>query len=426
MRKLAVWLLAIGIPTLLGLWLISDEETRERGLIGFSFLSWITLGLIGYFIPVFLSYYRVSFRHKVHCAFYAYFAIVGFCTVVAFILGYAPAPREQLISLAQLVIWSTTFVTIYFLVKSISEYRRAMHLIDIAGFAIGLSVLAAYVSSIYFGYRFGEFINPDNEGLVRAFGPFGDQVGFALGYFALRTIVQGRLALMVFYGVAILLTGTVGAYISFIVGILWLLFRGTRLANVRLRLRRRFLVLTCVSVIAMAGFLFTQMGETAKSRIQTSMQGAGSVQQRLTSMSLGMRVFVDNPLGVGYLGFNSIGKKYGFAAAFGDTKTNATYTTNNQILQAAVDGGVPAVCALVVFLCLLYRVIRAAAHRAEEAISADLIAGLAWLFGLAIGNQSAVWLLPTSITSLVFFLVFGVLLRVAGWSLTAAHQMPKG
>jgi O-antigen ligase len=142
------------------------------------------------------------------------------------------------------------------------------------------------------------------------------------------------------------------------------------------------------------------------------------VTQRWLTASIALRVFVDNIFtGVGFTGFRYIALDYGavemMSKELGSFAPNFIATAGNQYLQVATDGGI---IALVIFIWMLV-VFGLNLRRAELCTfgeqRASFAAGYLWLLSLAIGNQSAAWMLPGSLISYFLWILLG--LSIGDW-----------
>lgn len=394
--------LILGVPTLLAYWLLTLDAKVNVLLLGIP---------AGAALFTLIPNIPESLHHREQRLLLFYFALVGIFTLLGGLRSGFSVAREDVIALATLAIWASPFFSVYFLVDTPRAYGWAVRLLDIAGGGIALSVLIGFIAPRYLGFQFGEF---NSDGVqVRAFGPFGDQVGFPLVYFAMRSVFRGKIVMLALFCSAILLTGTRGAIISLSVGMGAAILLGASMGKKKGDARNRFVLVFLWAAVFSVGFLLSDFGATTLTRMQSVGRGESSLQQRFGSMKLGVQVLVDNPIGgVGYLGFRRLGAEYSFHQRFaGDVGGNATYTAQNQYLQSALDGGLIALVLWIAFLLCLFRKLRAALSWVDPARQIDLRAGLAWLVAMAVGNQAAVWFLSHNITTYMFVVLFAVLLR---------------
>jgi O-antigen ligase len=246
---------------------------------------------------------------------------------------------------------------------------------------------------------------------IRAFGFFGDQVGFVLGYFLLRCFIYKKWFILLVYAIAILLTGTRGAVISVSFGILLAVFQSVSDKNSRNRLLGSIASIIILTSIIATILLSTAYGQNAVDRFVNIFQGEDVLYQRRVAIQLGLQIYSDNPiLGVGYLGFNRLSQTYNFGQNFAvDSDINrGTFTTQNQYVQAATDAGTFGLIALIIFLYYLLREIKRQQYKVSPKYSRDMIVAFSWAGAMIFGNQAAVWILPTNITGYLFFLIMGL------------------
>jgi hypothetical protein len=141
------------------------------------------------------------------------------------------------------------------------------------------------------------------------------------------------------------------------------------------------------------------------------------INQRLFTISLAFRVFLDNPLlGVGFTGFKYIALDYGAieeaVEKLGGFVPNYIATASNQFLQVATDGGVIGLGAFIWIIFVISRSLRQAMENAPINQRPIFAAGYLWLWSLVIGNQTAAWILPGSLISYLLWLLLGLTISV--------------
>lgn len=383
-----------------------------------TFVEWKLASLIVYpllltfLLSVALNYNRV-FKNVIHVLFYVFFAILVLSSVFAKTIF--TTINIQFGSLYLCFIWFSVFISIYYIVRTKREYKFSAVLMDIIGLLILTSVLLSYIGPKYLGFSFGEISYSDNG--IRAFGPFGDQVGFALGYFVLRSFVRGRWISVVFYVIAILSTGTRGAILSVALGVLWLIIQMIVRRQEYYRIQFRVILISLLVLASSISFLYSSYGENTLVRLGEALQNQDSLYQRKIAIQLGVAIYFDNPvLGVGYLGFNRLGEAYNFNryTAIGGDAQRGLFTAQNQFVQTATDAGTLGLFFLLLLLWMLFRELKRGYLRVEKVYEPDLIAATAWLIALVLGNQAAVWILPATITGYIFALVMGLSLALIG------------
>jgi O-antigen ligase len=134
--------------------------------------------------------------------------------------------------------------------------------------------------------------------------------------------------------------------------------------------------------------------------------------QRFSTVTLAVQVFMDNfLLGVGFSGFRFAAIDYGAENLF---FRNLSYSplfvasTGNQYLQVATDAGVVGLAAFLWMMRDFLRTLKRAEARVVGPLQEQTKAGYLWLLSLAIGNQSAAWLLPGSLISYLVWVSLGL------------------
>lgn len=367
-------------------------------------------------------------RRRAHALFYLLFAVLLVATLLVWPRAGFTQFYEQVKSLALCFIWSSPFFVLYFLISDRPELRFAYRALAITGLIVSLSVLADYVMWTRFGISFGEIV--DSQGQLRAFGPLGDQVGFVIILFALRALQRRDWVALAFHTTAIVLTGTRGALLALVVGVLWLLVVVPFSEPARSGQRIRTIVSTLVlSVVLVVSLLSTPLGESTYNRLFEGDALQSGLLQRAGAMQLGVKIFGDNPLiGVGYLGFNSLSDEYGFWKYFkpGADVERSAYTANNQLIQTATDAGIFGTLAFLALFATIVRNCRRARMQASGEDRHELVSIESWLAAILIGNQAAVWLLPSAATGYFVFVAAAISERVAFFQAQRAVATREG
>jgi len=346
------------------------------------------------------------FARRALLAYHALFGLLLLTSVPTLLRDGAWAMYVQVETLTICYLWSSAFVLAFVFLRTREDVAAALVTLRHVGTAVTLSVYVALGVWLASGIAFGEVV--DAYGQFRVFGPLGDQVGFVIVLFALWALLCGRWIQLTFHGGAIMLTSTRGAIVALVVGALWLLVSppGGRRANRRFRVMQTLAFATIV-VVSLLRLPF--MG-TAYSRIvEGDSGGSETFSDRIGAVQLGLMVVRDNPVfGVGYGGFRDHVDPFAVGRYFAENVDvdRGLFTTTNQYVQTAADGGVLALACLLCFASLVMRNSR----RAAAAERGDVRDGLAAIHGYAvailIGNQSAVWLLPHAANG--FFLLAAV------------------
>jgi O-antigen ligase len=395
--------LIVGVPVLFAAYTLAERE-QSKLLIFPVFLLFVLIAVLNL---------KKSINYSVHRFYYLFFLVLLLATIFALTQRDRGTLYSQFASLVMCFMWSSVFISIYFLVKTPKQYRFAARLVDKMGVVIALSVFMSYIGPNYLGFSFGEFIHDATD--IRGFGPFGDQVGYTLGYFALRSLVHKKWFSVALHSSAILFTGTRGAVVSVTIGVFWLIIQGLNKRHDHPKYRYRIILMSIWAMAAALIFLSTPYGETTLNRFADIQMNYGSLYHRMRAIMLGLQVYLDNPLtGVGYLGFNQLAYAYGFGRYFTTESTleRGTYTAQNQYVQTATDAGTLGLLLLLLLLWSLHRELQRGRSSAALPFKSELLSFSAWLIALAIGNQAAVWILPSAITGYFFFLLAGLSLSL--------------
>jgi hypothetical protein len=235
---------------------------------------------------------------------------------------------------------------------------------------------------------------------VRYFGPIGDQVGFLLPLFIFRELIGRRFLPASFIGVALLATGTRGALITLGVGLGAFVLRRRRGGA-----RSRELLLLVAFGGALAAAFLLDLGSMLSRVLSPRELGLGW-DHRSSCFELGLRMFLDNPvIGLGFTGFVTTLPRY-YAPAF----VQATF---NQSLRVATDAGAIGLGIFVWMVCSMVMLLARAHGRTTGALAEMFQAAHLWLLGLALGNQTAAWLVPGSTIGYVVWLLIGMAAVVA-------------
>lgn len=343
---------------------------------------------------------RKSVLNKVHIMLYLFFLVLLTTTFLAILVTNPFATQAQITSLIGFFSWSSIFFSIYNIVNTQTLYRFAMKLINVLGIAIALTVFLSYVCPTYLGFPFGEILY---EPIIRPIGPFGDQVGFVLGYYVLHYLVHRKWLGATLCMAAILVTATRGAVISVFTGVVWLAFNILKIQSQKSRATILLIFMALIGIV----YTSTSQDLSISDRFTAIFLYSDSLAQRTNAIELGFRVYWSSPLlGVGYLGFNRFAGEYNFDAVRG------AYTTQNQYLQTLTDAGLLGLATLGIFLFTLQKELRLGQQVVQSSQQLDLLAYLAWVIAMGIGNLGAVWLLPGAISTYFFFLMAGLELSI--------------
>ncbi|GBC84982.1 hypothetical protein HRbin11_01422 [bacterium HR11] len=295
-------------------------------------------------------------------------------------------------------------------VRTQVHVARAERYLDYAGYLV-LATIYLNIWLIQIGKPLGEV--QVQESVIRYFGPLGDQVGFLLIYFVYKQLLLRNFLRAWLFGTAIILTGTRGALISLVIGLLVLAWHrrhyfGRGPARLILVVLGFFAALSVAVWFDLGGMLSRLLeGEVLK----------GGVMQRWLTASIALRVFADNVLtGVGFTGFRYVALDYGAVELaikeLGGFAPNFVVTTGNQFLQVLTDGGIIALAIFIWMVVASGRTLQRAEVRASGEQGTSFAAGYLWLLSLAVGNQTAAWILPGSLISYLLWVLLGLAVAV--------------
>jgi len=310
--------------------------------------------------------------------------------------------QSELIAYLRFVMMASIFFLIYYSESTVLGLQEVDRLFRVIGLAVSLSVYLSIFLFLMTGYHFGEV--QDTRGIVRYFGPLGDQVGFIIALFCFRELLAGRTLFAVFHGAAIFATGTRGALLTLFIGLLLVYAQRRRVAGQSSSVPWGKVVTVVLVIVLIAGF---------GSKILTRLIDPGHLSQGLTqrtlSMGLGVNVFLSNMLtGVGYSGFRFAALGYNPETLFPAFNLNVITNTSNQFIQVATDAGIAGLTAFLLLMKSCYDTLKGSAELATAEVRATLGGGCIWLVALLIGNQTAVWLIQGSIITYFFWILMAL------------------
>ena len=293
-------------------------------------------------------------------------------------------------ALAATVVWASIFIVVFVVVRRTEDANRVAMWIDGVCLIISTSVWAGALLHLA-GIPFGEVI--EQGAAFRAFGPLGDQVGFVVVLPALTSLVARRPLRFGFHLSAVLLTGTRGALLCLVVGVigLFVLRAGTN--------RGRWRQMAAVVIVGILLWFMPMSAALRERFLDPSM--------RQLSMGAGIAVVRNSPvIGVGFNGLDA-----NRSAAVEDwtmpvQAANGLSRASNQYIQTAVDGGLVALSALLLFVALSIRNTRRVLR--WPAASPALLGSQLWLISVFLGNQASLWLLSGTACGFFVFAVAGL------------------
>jgi O-antigen ligase len=323
-------------------------------------------------------------------------------TFHAFLVLPAAGSEPQFRPLIALVLWTSVLIIAPQLLRSEADLRVLFRVLHITGVCIAASVWLGI-----FGFGFGEVLE-FRTGEVRAFGPLGDQVGFALALFALLALAKRSWITLAFQLGALLGTGTRSALLVFVFGVLVLaVLEKGRGFGARSVLRVVWIVLGALILVAV--LLATPVGQDFVSRVVDPGPLLATIAQRAGSVMMGVDMFLDRPwVGAGFNGFAALAWSYDPRLYFVIFRPSFVSNAGNQWIQLAVEGGVVAVILFATFTLVMLRRQWLAARNALLSLAPSLRAIAAWSVAFVCANQTACWVIPNSLPNYYWFLMFGV------------------
>jgi hypothetical protein len=318
------------------------------------------------------------------------FLALSMSMLAAFYIQPSMVVWLQAKGLAGTAVWASIYIVVFVLVRRTEDANRVARWIDGVCLMLSASVWAGALLHLA-GIPFGEVIDAGTT--FRAFGPLGDQVGFVVVLPALTSLVARRPLRFGFHLSAVLLTGTRGALLCLLVGVigLFVLRVGTS--------RGRRWQLAAVVVVGIL-LWFMPMSAALKERfLQPSM--------RRQAFETGIEVVRKSPvIGVGFNGLDSNRSAVVEDWTIPVQAANGLSRASNQYIQTAVDGGLVALSALLLFVALGIRNARRVIR--WPAASPELLGSQLWLISVFLGNQASLWLLPETACGFFVFAVAGL------------------
>jgi hypothetical protein len=397
-RIAAIGFVVVGVPLLLGAFFVTESK----------FLSYLGAGsvLFLWLVALVKAMLERPFRiARTSIAVYFFFGLLFLTTVLSYLEQVVSQEQfeYQLRALAACAVWSSVFFVMPLLLRSQAHLLIFAQLLDALGWFITITVFVGA-----FGY--GGEVQGVDTGALRAFGVFGDQVGYVLAFFAARSALKGRYWAAACHMAALVLTGTQGALVVLLVAVLATLLSGARSMLARPISSNIAAALAIVLLLGLV--IISPLGNTVTHRIFDSDSLEATAAGRLGSMALGLQVFISHPLyGVGFFGFRFALWEFFPQQYFSELLDNYLALTTNQFLQTATDGGLTALLGLSIMLySMLTKLKTAATSSAAALFQSDMKAAWVWTIGMILGNQTAVWILPESIITYVFFMLSGAAL----------------
>jgi len=358
--------------------------------------------------------------HRVHAALLLFLGVLFAATSIAAFRFGSAFFRAELTPLVRFVVQALALTLFFPQGLHERQFPLLRRSLDVLGYVMAVPIFVG-ILFLGSGLDVGEVHG------ARTFGFVGDQVGFLLVLYVLWHLIARNYLRAFFFALAILATGTRGALIALVVGVLVTALQRRWLGGRRVRLRTVLGVPLVLGVV-----LFTTDIGGTRTRLSGRAVGRGSnVEQRLLTQRLGVEVFAESPaVGVGYTGYRLRAVEKGaitrFVSQLGHYSTVFTTNASNQLLQTATDAGVGGVVALGLLFFQLLRALRTAARWADPATSELLFAAYFWMLALIVGNQAAVWLLPGSFIAYLQWLCAAVAIVTLHAHRAPADPAPAG
>ena len=309
-------------------------------------------------------------------------------------------------------------------IKTMPEARRCGKIV------LGTLLILGFIQFInFFGASHGIVIGEVQgieRGEQRYFGPVGDSVGFVLLLGYIFYLCAWKPAGVLLFGGGIVLTAGIGAMFGTGVATILFLIFGVQGDAIR-TFTRKYLWL--LPLLLFCGALASAtVGRTmAKTLIDRFTHGkvGKSANQRMVSTKLAVRVILDNPLfGVGFMGYATALPEYGARQYFDFSKPDGgRANANNQFLQSLTDAGMIGLIATGALVTAMAFAFRRAETASDDALLGTMFrASFIWLLALVLGNQAAVWLIPSSYVARLLWVLLGIAVAVQRLSTRARES----
>jgi O-antigen ligase len=259
--------------------------------------------------------------------------------------------------------WPLFFLLSATEVISKKDSIRLNNLLWVIGYVTAANVLIPVIIYFLTGNLVGELVVED--GSVRSFGFLTDQVGFALVYFVVLSVIKKKYLSTLFFIIAILFTGTRGA-IAFAIIALMLAFVFKKQISISSKnifsLLRRGILLFLIIAIAWVSFK-DKISSLVTLRLDSeSIDGTSA--QRFGAMLSGIKLFLDNPFfGVGIgkfpeLVYNSpqLSNNFDYHLSLTKEENMRGYANpQNEFINILVNGGL---FSLIIVILFIYNVLK--------------------------------------------------------------------
>jgi O-antigen ligase len=384
----------------------------------------LLITIIVFFARYFFGVYplkRNYYLSKVNQYILQYAVILFFTTFMYFLIISEDYIVAKLVSLIRLL----SQIIIYYIIankmpNNLQQINKNYIYFNLFGYLVLFSSWLSIFLFYFTGEQLGEI--QSNQNGVRYFGLIGDQLGFIGLIFIFISLMVGSKINAVIWGITVIATGTRGAIISLVMGLIiyflpklpnllkknWSIF--AQIKNLIIFLFVVLIYLIFYDKINLQINLITEIFNNTLSRIIKIYGDDFSGTQRKLTWQIATNVFLNNPLiGVGYSGFRFVALKYGAEELLtGYDVANSTANASNQYLQVATDAGLIGIMGFISLFSSIFKILKIASYCPIPELSKFFIAGRIWLWSLLIGNQTAAWFVPGSLISYLLWLILGM------------------
>ncbi len=252
-----------------------------------------------------------------------------------------------------------------------------------------------------------------NVGITRAFGIMGDEVSIFLTFFIFDSLIFKQRVKTVIYSIALLCTGSIGAFFIFLILLGYYLFYIVKVS------KKYIIHISIVSVLIIFGiFNFSSKIQeiTVIKRVFNNIQNPEieTGNFRLISFSTAIEMSKERPvLGAGYGAYASLVKqKYGYLTQGGNVSMNILGSTYNPYLQMICEAGFIGLLFFIILLRRFLRVCKLNADPLNDFLTKFKTVSYGWLFIFCLTCLSANWFLPVSFLFLLIATLVGLNLKL--------------
>jgi O-antigen ligase len=386
-------------PLLLGTYFATGMPALEIGMYGICLVA--VLPHVGPFVGSLR-------RNPANLTLVLLFTALAMSTAAAFARIPSSEATQQAKALAATAVWASIYIVAFSSLRTGRDVNRLTQWISSTCLLVTASV---YLSALLHlaGLRFGEVVE-FSSGAFRAFGPLGDNVSFLLVLPIMMSLVGSRPIMFGVHLGALLLTGTRGAMLCLVIGVLgyFLIMASARIRPTGKRMRWSVSAVAVGCIVWLSPISSVLMGRLS----------SDSLSLRPLAIEMGISAVRKNPLlGTGFDGFGNSRPAIALDWIDPMLTRNALSKATNQYVQTASDGGVIALACLLLFvLCTGRNALRVIGWKSA---TPQLIGLQLGLISVLAGNQGALWLLSSTASGFFIFAVAGLASKA---SVLAAEQ----